>query len=73
MNGEHIALVPTMGNLHTGHASRSSSAPEGARGTGCRHRVRQSDAVWCDGEDFDDYPRTLDRDKRKRLKARLPT
>ena len=70
-SGEHIALVPTMGNLHDGHLSLVSLAREHAE------RVVVSIFVnpmqFGETDDFDQYPRTLERDKRrlKRVKADL--
>ncbi|NND46692.1 MAG: pantoate--beta-alanine ligase [Woeseiaceae bacterium] len=58
--GEHIALVATMGNLHAGHISLVDLARE--------HAERVVVTVYVNptqfgaDEDFDDYPRTLERD-----------
>lgn len=63
MNGEQIAFVPTMGNLHEGHLEL------------VRHARRYCDRVvvsifvnpiqFGPNEDFNSYPRTLDEDRAK--------
>ncbi len=65
--GEHVALVPTMGNLHAGHVELVAAARE--------HAERVVVSVFVNptqfgaGEDFEDYPRTLERDTRRLKKA----
>jgi pantoate--beta-alanine ligase len=65
--GEHIALVPTMGNLHAGHLALVELARE--------HAERVVVSIFVNptqfgaGEDFEDYPRTLERDTRLLKKA----
>ena len=58
--GESVAFVPTMGNLHAGHLALVAAAAGKAR------RVVVSIFVnplqFAPGEDFDTYPRTLDKD-----------
>ena len=60
---EHIALVPTLGNLHAGHISLVEQAR--------RHAERVVVSVYVnptqfgEDEDFEDYPRTLERDTRR--------
>jgi pantoate--beta-alanine ligase len=65
--GDHIALVPTMGNLHDGHLSLIDLARE--------HAERVIVSVFVNptqfepGGDFEKYPRTLATDKRKLKRA----
>jgi pantoate--beta-alanine ligase len=66
-HGEHIALVPTMGNLHSGHLSLVELARE--------HAERVVVTVFVNptqfgvGEDFEDYPRTIKRDTQRLRKC----
>lgn len=66
-DGDHVALVPTMGNLHDGHLS----LVEVAR----RHAERVVVSIFVNptqfepGGDFDEYPRTLQMDQRKLQRA----
>ena len=64
---EHIALVATMGNLHDGHLSLVDLARENAERVVVTVFVNPTQ--FGDGEDFEDYPRTLERDKRKLRKT----
>ncbi len=61
--GDHIALIPTMGNLHAGHLSLIDLAREHAEKVVVSIFVNPTQ--FGDGEDFDGYPKTLDRDKRQ--------
>ncbi|MEX2496591.1 MAG: pantoate--beta-alanine ligase [Woeseia sp.] len=65
--GDHIALVPTMGNLHDGHLSLIELARN--------HAERVVVSVFVNptqfgpGADFEAYPRTLGLDKRRLKRA----
>ncbi|MDH3266634.1 MAG: pantoate--beta-alanine ligase [Gammaproteobacteria bacterium] len=62
-NDEHVALVATMGSLHAGHLKLVELAREHAERVVVSIFVNPTQ--FGDGEDFDEYPRTLELDKRR--------
>ena len=65
--GDHIALVPTMGNLHDGHLGLVKLAREQAERVVVSIFVNPSQFE--PGSDYAGYPRTLDLDKRRLKRA----
>lgn len=66
--GDHIALVPTMGNLHDGHLALIEIARQNAERVVVSVFVNPTQ--FAADEDFDAYPRTLEVDKRKVKRAK---
>lgn len=66
-SGEHIALVPTMGNLHDGHMELVELARQNSERVVVSVFVNPTQ--FGPGEDFDSYPRTLELDKRRLKRA----
>ena len=60
VQGDHIALVPTMGNLHEGHTSLVKAAREHAEKVIVSVYVNPTQ--FGPDEDFEQYPRTVDKD-----------
>jgi pantoate--beta-alanine ligase len=68
-HSEEVAIVRTMGNLHTGHLSLVDLAAENAERVVVTVFVNPTQ--FGEGEDFEEYPRTIERDTRRlrQLKA----
>lgn len=65
--GETVALVPTMGNLHAGHIGLVELARKRADRTVVSIFINPTQ--FGPGEDYQSYPRTLDHDQRRLLRA----
>ncbi len=66
--GDHVALVPTMGNLHDGHMALIKVAREHAERVVASVFVNPTQ--FGEGEDFAGYPRSIEVDKRKLKRAK---
>ncbi len=67
--GDHIALVPTMGNLHAGHMSLIEIAREHAERVVVSIFVNPT--LFENDDDFEDFPRPLERDRRRLDRANV--
>jgi len=66
--GEHVAVVPTMGNLHPGHVNLVEVAREHAERVVVTVFVNPTQ--FGEGEDFESYPRSIERDTMRLKKVR---